>query len=140
MGTRVKILLTITLAVLFWLVWDKADFRPASPLEMSAGQWYGAFNETYFNNRLPDDTEFSFDGTQDMARTTKLSDGRFKIQFNLYYLRAGQYLRLTELHEMCHIDTWDEKPDHGKRWGACMQRLNSMGAFKDLLIVQPETP
>lgn len=107
--------------------------------------WYRHYNEEYFNDELPTNTVVDYGGHDDdfIATTSSLTDGRLHIAMNEKYTSAPRTAHLYLLHEMCHVKTWDEKEEHGKRWRTCMLVLDFEGAFKEILIdgyVRQERP
>jgi SprT-like family len=151
MTLRGKILVTILLAVLFsWLVGCQKEHNvyvpsPTSGLTDAAflRQAYDIYNDGYFQNKLTKNIEIDMSEPDptNMASTMCDVDGSCVIHFNLKYVLAARYGKLTLQHEMCHVKTWmqdmDDKGkqiDHGKAWGACMLNLDAQGAFRELLI------
>jgi len=106
--------------------------------------WYAGYNDEYFGDNLPRDTVITQEkiDSDSLANTVfNKSDKRFHIRFNSMYPIGSRLSHLILLHEQCHIETYDEpmndndaEPDHGPRWRACMLRLETMGAWRRLLI------
>ena len=155
------IILTILLAVLTSLLFGCSSPEPVSISEPSPvngdtdvtylKQLYKTYNEEFFNNHLPKDTEITTElgGVDDMANTwCKKDDGTAcKIQFNLHYVAAPRSAQATLLHEMCHVRVWskvlpDARPAiidqnvyyHGRTWRSCMLAVDAAGAFRQINI------
>jgi predicted SprT family Zn-dependent metalloprotease len=102
-------------------------------------KFFETANNAYFGDRLPKKIILDWNLTEDnMAQVDVLKNGLFHISFNEKYCLAERNAHLTMYHEMCHIETWDEKsPEterHGPRWRTCMLRLDLQGAFRRELI------
>lgn len=142
MKLRWKILLIIALAwLLTWIYQTAANLgNRESQTSFSRCEgldaWYRDYNDNYFQNRLPKNTVVDYSEHRDdiMAATSQFDDGRFHIAFNEKYAKSARFAHLLMLHEQCHIDTWDEKEEHGKRWRACMLVVEFEGAFRGILI------
>lgn len=105
---------------------------------------YAELNEELFHNRLPQDTILDWSNVTDMAITEQHKDGQFHIMFNPKYALAYRVMRLTMIHEQCHIKVWHtyERPtledvatsQHGPTWRACMLQVELQGGFRRELI------
>lgn len=98
--------------------------------------WYGGYNTMFFRGKLPKDVIIQHSIDPDyLARTHKIGD-KFVITFSDSF-KLGEILdELILLHEMCHIETWDEVVinGHGPKWRICMLKLKAQGAFDNLII------
>ena len=97
-------------------------------------KWYAGFNEEYFLNRLPANTEVHWaDLTplSDMGYTTKHGD-RYEILVDRELHPTGKQARGTLLHEMCHLRTWDKSLDDGLEFQRCMVDIAEHGAFEGI--------
>jgi len=146
---RTKILATILAAVLYWAVIqicsnNSVDDAPCGRSNMSDQELreaYSEYNYRYFGNRLPsvliDQNEHN---DNYMADTTK-TNGQFAIHFNQKYVGATRVEKEVLLHEMCHVQTWEDHPPftnqsvfHGPKWRTCMLSLDAAGAWRELII------
>lgn len=106
---------------------------------------FHTYNDAYFDGRL-NTPEIDLDETQAMA-TTHCSTGGVdcRLKFNPDFIKATRVANLSLLHEMCHMETWDDDQDklilapddltrHGKHWRDCMAGLDDQGAFRGILI------
>lgn len=139
MKTRWKILITIALACLwFWFAQTREHAATNPTLTISELHlWFNAFDDEYFNGRLPKDTVIDYTEFDDrwMATTDYWeSDQKFHIRLNKKWTAASRVSLETLLHESCHIETWHEDALHGSRWRNCMLRLDRVGAFRELII------
>ena len=97
------------------------------------------FNNGYFDGNLPP-TKISYTYSMNGDIGDSLCDlddsGIVKtnclIIINGYYDRSQREADLTLFHEMCHVATPIEIPDHGPKWQACMHNLANENAFNDL--------
>jgi len=135
---RAMLLLLVTLSLTLCLTSNlaPADLDPLDP-------WYRGYNETYFNNELPQTVIISHNLTDDtnMAITTPLTNGYYHIDFNPKFgYHTGKGTSITELrnlfHEMCHVEIFVEGTvefdDHGPHWEGCMHRLAIQKALDNL--------
>ena len=157
--TPKKIVLTIVLAVIAsWL------FGCNSQPQYSAGsiyvdvappagdtdepylqRLYAGYNDLYFDNKLPKDTQFfNTLGGSNMADTVCDDLGQNCImRFNPHYTAAPRTAESTMLHEMCHVKVWTRLLDsnrpamqdqkeyaHSKPWQSCMLILDTEGALR----------
>lgn len=102
---------------------------------------YASNNSEFFDDKLPKDTviDWAEHGSDNMATTSVLPDGRFHIAFNEKYCLADRTAHMVLLHEQCHVRTFSEitsdpRTEHGPRWRTCMLNLYQQGAFKNELI------
>ena len=97
--------------------------------------WYKDYNEKYFSNHLPENTDVGY-GPCPIANVQACDwnePGHFVIRLIPKYNLAPDTAHFTLLHEMCHLDTFNsEIEDHGPMWQACMHRLANLGAFDNL--------
>jgi hypothetical protein len=119
--------------------------KPAD-VDMDLTAWYNGYNQMYFNNELPKAgtlsppdviIDFHLRDPKKMGVTIfGEADGYIRMSFNPDYIKSEKTLRLTLLHEQCHIELFVEDvhtlDDHGPEWQACMLRLAEKGAFHDL--------
>ena len=117
---------------------QQPKFQPSKTWtsETNLNDFYQTANNAYFGDRLPKDTILDWTETRSlyMATTTKVGSG-FHVAFNPAYIASTRYIHLTEYHEMCHIESWIERPDeHGPKWRTCMLRLETAGAFRREII------
>jgi hypothetical protein len=156
MSTRAKFLLTVVLAVLWWLAFG-CSTAPTVERERYAvppvifgddttldylQRLYPVYNEVYFDNKLPKDTVIDLSEAHDMATTVCDPSGTgCSIRFNLKYVAAPRTAQTTMLHEMCHIKTRSAEfaavgsyNQHSKIWRSCMLTLDMQGAIRDILI------
>lgn len=155
---RTKILLTIALAVLVWSLFGCRNPEGPGGSEVSAPRTivftktvvtaaylkdlYRINNETFFQNKLPKDSEINLSEETDMASTMCQDDGtECVVKFNLKYVLAKRVADFTMLHEQCHIKIWNKELDsfgqqveHGKVWRTCMLQLDAAGAFREIII------
>jgi hypothetical protein len=96
--------------------------------------WYMGLNETYFNGKLPPaDIRFAnLEPENKLGWTNKTADAGFVIRIDRGWNPVSTQVIETEMHEMCHVATWDEVAEHGDRWQACMHRLVELGAWENL--------
>lgn len=108
--------------------------------------WYNGYNEKYFQKELPEagsvsppDVVITFNlHDADKAGITIFGaqDGFIHMGLNPDFLKGTKTLRLTMLHEQCHIRMFVENAhefdQHGPKWQACMHHLADEGAFEDL--------
>ncbi len=107
--------------------------------------WYNGYNQKYFQHELPEAGSFSppdviidfrLNDPDKMGVTVFGSvDGYIHMSFNPAFIKSTKTLRLTMLHEMCHIEGFVEdvhELDHGPKWQGCMHRLANQGAFEEL--------
>lgn len=144
MKTRTRVLLTIFLAVLYWLIFS----RPATvePQKLSRNgnelaEQYKADNTNYFDGKLPANVSFSYvleDPINNMAETTYPSPNQWAIAVAPQWMTIDMTRKLLMLHEECHVYTDSqgsrEELNHGPRWRACMLMIEMKGAFRDVLI------
>jgi hypothetical protein len=165
MTTREKVLLTILLACLCsWLfgcsrepsmesagsiviIQANSEVVMGDVDEAYLQKIYGAFNDLYFDNKLPKDTKItlSLGNPGRMAETGCVNDNgtNCTIDFNQHHVTAARTAETTMLHEMCHIKVWSKtldknRPpmddqqayDHSRAWQGCMLDLDTMGAFR----------
>ena len=122
-----------------------SSFQFSSPAEEQrfVDTWYAATNETYFDNKLPKDTQIEIhvippdsDAEYTIGQTTPLGDGHYLIELDPRFNLSGNQEAMTLDHEMCHVylDQRDGDGDakHGPRFQGCMQRLAIENAFNDL--------
>lgn len=131
MKLRWKVLFVILAAIVYWLAVQ--HLQAAGRCE-GLKAWYDSYNAEYFNNALPTNTIIDYSEHKFIAATSRTSDGTFKIAFNDVYVQDAMWAHILEIHEMCHVATWDEPKEHGKLWVKCMRRVNSMGAFTSTII------
>jgi SprT-like family len=112
------------------------------PICQGLQEWFASYNEQYFLGVLPHDTKVEYGdpdfGDPSLARmaVTVHINGRFHIILSKKYNLAPPVAHVTELHEMCHVETFfsDHSLDgHGRIWKDCMRRIENEGAFADLL-------
>ena len=108
------------------------------PLAFTPGQLqdiYKYYNRTYWDGKLPANTTivWTYPGNDRFGETQQEADGRFVIRLDPIKNREGNVAKTTILHEMCHIKTYGERPDHGARWLAELHRIMLEGAFDDLV-------
>jgi predicted SprT family Zn-dependent metalloprotease len=99
--------------------------------------WYAGYNQKYFGDELPKDVvlDFHLHDPDKMGVTIfGTQDGFIHIEFNPEYIKSTKTLRMTLLHEMCHVQLFvEEQPDdHGPFWQSCMHRLANQKAMEDL--------
>lgn len=161
---KFKIVLVILLgAVLVWLFGHEQidpqssgggtiviEFPSQDTNEALLKRLYATYNDMYFDNKLPKDTQFSNDlgGTNNMADTGCDNLGQnCTMRFNPHYTAAWRTAEGTMLHEMCHVKTWTRLLDenrppmmdpqeyaHSDPWQACMLGLDAMGALRRINI------
>jgi len=97
--------------------------------------WYNSYNEIYFDNELPKDTIVKYKILDKQMAVTQSIDGKhFIIDLDPKYNLAARTAHTVLLHEMCHIETWNEKEEHGYQWIGCMKRLEKMNAYDNIWI------
>ena len=99
--------------------------------------WYNDYNTAYFQGKLPLDTVIDKGVRKGRYAETYKVGPKFHITFSTPYMQGQRYISLTLLHEMCHIQEWDEAfngKEHGPKWKGCMYKLKLAGAFDELLI------
>jgi hypothetical protein len=130
-----KLALTIGLAVTLLSAAPTIIKRAVSPQCENPGAWYTSYNETYFNNALPKDTVVDYaNHTNGVLAATTSQNGHLRISFNREYASSALVVQVFMLHEMCHVETWDEIDEHGVRWIGCMRRLEAAGAIDDQMV------
>lgn len=139
MRTRTKLLIIIALAAFYFYLTQHRGAHAPSRTQQELKNLYDMNNERYFGHKLPTDTVVDWGESDDkyMATTDKMSDGRFHVAFNGNWTRGDQTTEFVMLHEMCHVKLWDgtqKGTEHGPKWRACMLELDSMGAFREILI------
>jgi hypothetical protein len=116
------------------------DYRYGTPDCQGLRAWYDHYNELYFDGNLPKDIiiEYASLPPGEMALTDKVG-GKFRIRFSRRYNQAAQVAHFSMLHEMCHVEKFDE-PDmegfprfHGPFWRMCMERLEIKGAYRSII-------
>ena len=98
---------------------------------------YDEYNTGYFHGRLPKNIVINRRTDPSSYAYTTKDDGVFIITFSKSYNTGSRYEELTLLHEMCHVQEWDEAEKtnlHGPKWRVCMYKLKLAGAFDELLI------
>lgn len=101
--------------------------------------FYEEYNQQFFGNKLPKNTEVDYSESEGaMARTTLFHSGKYHIGLNKKYSLANRTARLMVLHEMCHIryfyEADEEGLDHGPLWRSCMLAVEMQGANRAILI------
>ena len=166
-----KAALAIILGILAWFLFGRTPEQDEPQREVHTGvfvnlaepksettvefiqQAYVAYNQAYFQDKLPKDTKISLDpqaiGMADTGCDNNLGDMGIDctMRFDLKYVLAPRTAESTLLHEMCHIKTWaktqaDTRPegvsreewDHNKYWRGCMLSLDAAGAFREINI------
>lgn len=118
----------------------------AGDTNINLNAWYDGYNQMYFQKELPEAGSFSppdviidfhLDDPDKMGLTVfGEQDGFIRMGLNPTYIKSTKTLRLTMLHEMCHIRLFVEDihsmNDHGPQWQSCMLDLAKAGAFADL--------
>jgi len=97
-------------------------------------KWYAGYNEQYFLNQLPANTEVHWaDLTplHNMGYTIK-HENRYEILIDRDTHPTGKQARQTLLHEQCHLATWDKSLEDGLEFQKCMVNLAVHGAFEGL--------
>lgn len=90
------------------------------------------YNELYFDNKLPLDTDVLFrplDGKHACCDFTDRENHIIEVDTMRAICRT--LWKQALLHEMAHISSGD--CTHGRRWQAEIDRLYTVGAFKGLL-------
>jgi hypothetical protein len=121
---------------------------PISPTDTDVhlDAWYNSYNHQYFNGELPEAgtlsppdviIDFHLSDPKKLGITIfGEADGYIRMSFNPDYIKSQNTLKMTMLHEQCHIELFVEDihtlDDHGPEWQACMLRLAEKGAFHDL--------
>jgi len=114
--------------------------KPARNLE----KIYRTYNRKFFDGRLPSDTRIFWndeiavsDRETDMTYglTIQLEDEDTKHRFFTIYIHPTNHIdksqvRMTVLHEMCHVSLGTG--GHGKRFEEEMKRIALRDAFKGL--------
>ena len=111
-------------------------FPTFSQTDKEIKDWYGEYNTMFFRGKLPKNIIIQRSTDPDfLARTTKIGD-KFVITFSDSYKLGEILTELILLHEMCHVETWDEAVigRHGPKWRVCMLKLKMQGAFDELII------
>jgi len=113
--------------------------------EAYLGRLYAAYNDEYFDNKLPKDTKVFYTlGGTDMADSECDDFGKqCVIRFNPHYTAAPRTAESAMLHEACHVKVWTKllesnrppmedksRYGHSKPWQSCMLQLDVMGAFR----------
>ncbi len=142
MKARWKILIAVVAAGFYWYLINYSPIRPAEVdtrmmTTQDLQEYYQDTNYAYFENQLPKDVTIDFLNTDPKAMaSTSFESGKFRISFNRGYRTGNRYMKLSMLHEECHIKTWGEFDQHGPEWRACMNYLDIQGAFRRELIDQ----
>lgn len=109
--------------------------RLVAPQCLNPKAWYDSDNEVYFDNSLPTDTIVDYSNHQvGVLAVTTYQNGRFHIAFNRDYAASAPVVHLFMLHELCHVQTWNEDAEHGTAWVACMRTLETKGAIDDQMV------
>lgn len=112
----------------------KTSVSAAPFTDKQLAAWYATYNERYFSGRLPKNTVVRWNFLEDKyGETEPPADGRFVILLDISRNRESIMARITLLHEMCHVATYDKGFDHGLAWRAEIHRLMMEGAFDDLI-------
>lgn len=94
--------------------------------------WYRAYNDMYFQGKLPKDTRIlrAKLKPESIATTECEDDGtRCVIIYNTVYSLGPALEHQVLKHEQCHIWSWKEKFEHGPAWVKCMKSLRAQGSF-----------
>lgn len=154
MRLRTKILLTVVLAVVVWMILGcckgPEHFVPVPSATNGINtayleRLYQTYNEGYFHNRLAKTPVINVDEHDpNYMATTICDEEKCKIQFNTVFITGARVAEFTMLHEMCHVKTWKQEVqeiggkvvqiDHGKVWRSCMLTLDAEGAFREIII------
>lgn len=100
--------------------------------------WYRRYNEEYFGNALAKDVvvryaDLSKEGNIGKTVPKELNGTKHdRILIDRETNVTDNQVQLTLLHEMCHEQDLTENVEDGPKWGACMLRLASEGAFQGL--------
>lgn len=96
---------------------------------------YQDTNDNFFGSRLPKDTKIQLtDLPGDMATVEETDAGQFLIRIDRRKNPILKQAEMSLIHEMCHIDTWEDPTSHkhGEGFQVCMRRLAQQGAFNNL--------
>lgn len=108
--------------------------KVVDPLEcQSLKTWYLWYNDEYFGGTLPKNAVVDYGNARGAMAVTTSVEGVFHITLEKRYTLAANVAHENILHESCHVLTWTEFDEHGKRWYDCMHRLYEKGAFENLL-------
>ena len=131
MKTRTKILITILLAVLYFLI--SQSIRAAEMCLLQDD--YTNFNRDYFLGQLPDDVNVEWANLgllHDMGATWIDEAGTRQIRIDRRTNPVLRQARLTLLHEMCHVK-FNNRCGHGPKFKKEKRRLILAGAFDPYL-------
>ena len=120
---------------------------PAQPANGPSVQaLYDSYNAAYFSDRLPPIevvlTTPPPIGNEELEGETIHAVGGhwYKIYISPKYNITGDQQAETVLHEMCHVQMWEDSEasgipydgGHGKNWQNCMKGLAEEDAFRDI--------
>ena len=91
------------------------------------------YNRWYFSNRLRTDTIVAWSSKMTLHEMGHFDPDGGVIRINRALRPFEPAWRITLLHEMAHLATAPEVPEHGPCWKCVMSSLYRQGAFKDLL-------
>ena len=132
MKTRTKILITILLAILCFLISQYAQAEEQCLLQTL----YQQYNDDYFLGQLPKNANVQWADLgiiHDMGESWVDETGRQQIRIDRKTNPVFRQAAMTLLHEQCHIKTLGQELDqHGIKWQACMVDFANHGAMHDL--------
>lgn len=99
---------------------------------------YRHINDGYFDGNLPRDTVIRFTDDipipEKVMGLTDVEGDHFAIYISPKYNVSTDTAFETEMHEMCHIATFQDDvfDDHGPKWQQCMLNLAERGVFSSI--------
>ena len=99
---------------------------------------YRHINDGYFDGNLPRDTVIRFTDNipinEKVMGLTDVEGDHFVIYISPKYSPVSSTADEVEIHEMCHIATFQDDvfDDHGPKWQQCMLNLAERGAFSSI--------
>jgi hypothetical protein len=104
---------------------------PTSELQLK--RLYNKFNDLYWAGELPNDISLIYEPVAAFADCQRLEDGTFVIRINPAISHYADFVKLTLLHEMCHVKLWDKTTRHGTTFDVEIQRLMSYKSIRKLI-------
>lgn len=110
---------------------------PAPKVSVRLTHLYEAYNDSYFDGRLPKNLIVYVDSAEgNVGLTDRCNGNELCIHLNGYYNNSAPTEELTILHESCHVyvlTAYGEQFDsHGALWQSCMHKLAREGALDSI--------
>jgi predicted SprT family Zn-dependent metalloprotease len=104
-----------------------------SPSIIELQEMYKNNNKKYFSSKLPNKVIIRYGGSDEYTGFTSYENGVFIIEINPKHNLTPNQTELTLIHEMCHVSSYPEFDDHGRKFMAELHRLMNAGVFDKLL-------